>query len=379
MKEKNANGEGSLRQRKDGRWEYRVKVPNRKTPLSFYSTDADGRAAKKAYRAWLKESGGEAVESVKTVEQWAKVWLKVKKAAVVYGTFANYEFYTNTYILPALGKLKMDAVRPYHIAELYAGVSHLSNSAKNSIRVCLNGIFQSGRKNRLCLSNPAEDETFARSPVKPPKVHTIDEVKAILAYAPTHKWGHYLTAALYTGMRAEELCGLMWSDVDLEAMTIRIRQTVTKAENSDPDAQLKPDKNGRQLRRRKFALTDTTKSKRERVVVLNEEGVAAFRAIPQTGLFVFHGEDGGFLTPPQFSSRYHAVLRDLNRTLPPEGQVAQLSPHKARHTYASFLLDGGASIRAVQDQLGHAKLSTTQLYTHVDVEARKNNIRKLAY
>ena len=76
---KNPNGEGSLRQRKDGRWEFRVKVEGRTTPLSFYSKDKDGRGAKKKYRDWLRESGGEAVESVKTVEKWTRTWLEVSK------------------------------------------------------------------------------------------------------------------------------------------------------------------------------------------------------------------------------------------------------------------------------------------------------------
>lgn len=79
---KNPNGEGSLRQRKDGRWEFRVKVEGRTTPLSFYSKDKDGRGAKKKYRDWLRESGGEAVESVKTVENGPALGLKSVKRGV---------------------------------------------------------------------------------------------------------------------------------------------------------------------------------------------------------------------------------------------------------------------------------------------------------
>lgn len=374
---KNSNGEGSLRQRKDGRWEFRIKVDGRKTPMSFYSMDADGRGAKKAYHKWLRETGGKTVERISTVAGWAETWLETyKKPQVSYGTYANYSHYINAFIIPALGRMKMDAVRPHHIASLYASVSGLSNSAKNEIRTCLNGIFRSGRKNRLCLTNPAEDETFVRSPGKPPEVWSREDVQRILGYAPSHKWGNYLLAALYTGMRTEELCALQWGDVDLQAGTIRVHQVIAKTGQGDP---LRPDKHKKLKRRRVYDVKDTTKSKTERVIALNEEGIALFSRISKQGVFVFPGIQQPFLTPPQFAHRFFAVLRDLNRTAEEGRGVAALSPHKARHTYATFLLDGGANIRAVQEQLGHSRIGTTQIYTHVDMEARKTSVKKLAY
>lgn len=380
FREKNPNGEGSLRQRPDGRWEFRVKVEGRRTPLSFYSKDKDGRGAKKKYREWLKETGGEAVESVKTVEKWSRTWLEVsKKGRVAPKTYENYEYYINRFILPEIGRMKLDSVRPIHIEQIFANAAGLSHSARNEIKVCLNGIFKTARKNRLCKTNPAEDITLQRDPAKPPKVHTLDEVKAILSFAPSHKWGAYVELALYTGLRTEELCGLMWADVDLAAGILMVRRVVAEVENTDVDAFMRPDKNKVVKKRRKYDIVDTTKSRRERTVVLNEQGLSVLKGITKTSLYVLPGPDGGFLRPPMFAHRYFAVLRDLNATLPPEQQVQLLSPHKARHTYASFLLEGGANIRAVQDQLGHAKLATTQIYTHVDLEARKSNVVKLAY
>ena len=143
---------------------------------------------------------------------------------------------------------------------------------------------------------------------------------------------------------------------------------------------MKPDKKQVVKRRRRYELRDTTKSKRERTVALTPEWVSVFSSLPKPGIYVFPGlGESDFLTPPQFARRYEAVLRDLNKTRSPDTRVPVLFPHKARHTYASFLLEGGANIRAVQDQLGHAKISTTQIYTHVDLEARKTNVIKLAY
>lgn len=378
---KKLNGEGSLRQRKDGSWEYRISIPGRKTPLSFYSRDADGRGAKRKYTAWLKTTGGRAVDQVLTVSKWATSWLALKKPTVAYGTYANYERYVNDFILPAIGSLKLEAVRPYHIAQLYASprVSTLSNSAKNEIRVCLNGLFKSARKNRLCTENPAEDETFSRKQPSPPQVFALEDVRKILDYAPAHKWGSYALAALLTGLRTEELCGLMWSDLSLDSdpAYVRVHQVIAKEESN---TLLPPDKTGKEKRRRAYTLRTETKGKKERIVVLTEEGAAAFNALPKEGIFVFPGIKGSaFLVPSQFAHRWEAVLRDLNRTLPPDQQVPMLSPHSARHTYATYLLSGGANIRAVQEQLGHAKLSTTQIYTHVDLEAKKDNVMKLAY
>ena len=374
---KNSNGEGSLRQRPDGRWEYRVKVEGRKTPLSFYSRDKNGQGAKKAYREWLKNSGGKAVERISTVEGWAEVWLEEKKAKVAYGTYANYKHYVDTFIMPAIGSQKMDAVRPYQISQIYSSVAGLSDSAKNEIRTCLNGIFRSGKRNGLCLSNPAEDETYSKTQQSPPKFWNKEDIRKIIDYAPTHKWGGYLLAALYTGMRTEELCGLVWGDVDLSEATIRIHQVVAKDGQGDT---LKTDKTGKEKHSRIYSLHDETKSKSERVIAIGDDGVGLFQSLPKDGIFVFPGiAPSPFLTPPQMAHRIYAVLRDLNKTLPDDQQVEILSPHKARHTYATYLLDGGANIRAVQEQLGHTKLTTTQKYTHADLEVRKLSVKKLAY
>ncbi len=80
---------------------------------------------------------------------------------------------------------------------------------------------------------------------------------------------------------------------------------------------------------------------------------------------LFLNRDGGRLSE-------RSIQRIIRRYARGAGMEGNVHPHMMRHTYATHLLDGGADLRVVQDLLGHAKLSTTQVYTHVTT----NQIRR---
>jgi integrase/recombinase XerC len=135
-----------------------------------------------------------------------------------------------------------------------------------------------------------------------------------------------------SGLRVSELCGLTAGSIDLN-------------------------------RRR---VTVLGKGDKERVVPLSQPATEALAAWLTRRKSVstrrdaadslFPNQRGGPLTP-----------RDVRRILD-HRSVAPTHPHALRHTYATHLLDGGADLRAVQELLGHADLSTTQVYTHVSRE-----------
>jgi integrase/recombinase XerC len=137
-----------------------------------------------------------------------------------------------------------------------------------------------------------------------------------------------------SGLRVSELVGLDWEACDAEAGLVRV----------------------------------LGKGQKERVVPVGRpalHALAAYRAAcradgkPTSGP-VFLNARGGRLTT-------RSVARLMERHVLVSGTTAKATPHALRHTFATHLLGAGADLRAIQELLGHASLSTTQRYTHVDL------------
>jgi len=122
------------------------------------------------------------------------------------------------------------------------------------------------------------------------------------------------------------------------------------------------------------------KGKKERLCPLGNPAIRALRRalelrdlafpdLPRRDKPMFVGHTGGRLTP-------RSVQRLLKPFLIAAGLPADVTPHTLRHSFATHLLDAGADLRSVQELLGHASLSTTQLYTHVSIERMREVYEK---
>jgi integrase/recombinase XerD len=134
------------------------------------------------------------------------------------------------------------------------------------------------------------------------------------------------------------------------------------------------------LDRRAGLLRVLGKGRRERLVPLGEpalEALDAYLADGRPRLLRRREADAVFLTgrgAPMTRQNFFARLRTLAlRAGVPRERV---SPHALRHAFATDLLEGGADLRAVQSMLGHADLSTTQIYTHVSRRRLRETVER---
>ncbi len=113
------------------------------------------------------------------------------------------------------------------------------------------------------------------------------------------------------------------------------------------------------------------KGDKERVVPIGRRAIDAVRAWLERGRPAYAGRGGG-ACPAVFLSRRGRSLnritlwRQIRAYARQAGIRKRISPHVLRHSFASHLLANGASLRTIQEMLGHADIATTQIYTHVD-------------
>ena len=171
--------------------------------------------------------------------------------------------------------------------------------------------------------------TFVREPRKMPVVLSPEEVARLLEAAPGPKYKAALSAAFAAGLRVSEVVSLKVSDIHSERMLLRIEQG---------------------------------KGRKDRFAMLSPELLELLRdwyRIARPAVWLFPGRDLMLpMTTRQFTRAVHAAANMAKIK-------KRVTPHTLRHSFATHLLEQKTDVRLIQVLLGHAKLDTTMLYTHV--------------
>lgn len=203
----------------------------------------------------------------------------------------------------------------------------------------LRAYFQYLVQSRLLAEDPTINVATPKLERRLPRVLTVSEVERILSEPdPTEPAGlrdRAMLEVLYaTGIRVSELCNLNIEDVDLTEATLRC--------------------SGRKGKERRIPI-----------------GSAAVRALDgylRQGRRVFarpHTERWLFLNHHGYALTRQGFWKIVKKYAAQAHIAKSITPHVLRHSFATHLLAGGADLRSVQEMLGHADISTTQIYTQV--------------
>ena len=229
---------GSLRQRSPGTWEVTVDLgrgPLGKRRRKFQTVRGTKAQAQRRLRELLStlDQGGDIPTGRLTLGDWLQRWLRDHvRPRRRQGTAERYRYALDR-IIPLLGHVELQDLRPQHIeafeAKLLAG--GLAPATVRMMHAVLTGSLRHAMRLELLNRNPAalvQPPPLARREVVPPD---IDAVRRVLALA--RERGHHLASLFhviaYTGRRLGEGLGLTWDDVDLERGFLRVSRSVSRS------------------------------------------------------------------------------------------------------------------------------------------------------
>ncbi|MCE9575177.1 MAG: tyrosine recombinase XerD [Deltaproteobacteria bacterium] len=246
--------------------------------------------------------------------------------------------------LDARGRRSVDEITPLDVTEYLVELATGGMAARSRARalVAIRGLVRYLISERWLEADPTELVAGPRIAPKLPGVLGEDAVMKLCAMPPRDRPRGLRDAAMLsllyaTGMRVSELVGLPVGDLNLHVGYARVT--------------------GKGKKTRMVPVHNEARALCEQY--LNEVRPGFLRDPKEPALFLT--ERGGPMTRQAFWKLCRGYARAAGVRLP----GAEVSPHKLRHSFATHLVEGGADLRAVQAMLGHADISTTQIYTHV--------------
>lgn len=373
---KRGNHEGSIYQRKDGKWCAQITTGRKEngTPKREYIYGKTrSEVSNKLNKALFNISQGTFVESNRiTLESWLDTWLfEYKKSNIRPTTFENYEYLTRVHIKPNIGYLLLKDLRTEHIQKFYNnllsngkvdGSGGLSAKTINRIHVVIHSALRQAVKNNLIVTNISETTTLPKQVKKEIHFLAVWEQRKFYNLVQAERLKAAFILELGTGIREGELLALTWKNVNFEEGTIKITRTLKRVKVFDDNSPTKT----------KLIFLEPKSDSGKRTIplplnVLNEMKEHQIRqndekdknkALYEDNDLVFCTEIGRVIEPRNF-------LRTFYRLLNKSG-LDHFNFHALRHTYATRLLEANEHPKVVQEILGHSDITLTlNTYSHV--------------
>ena len=302
-----------------------------------------------------------------TFADFCTQYLEIKKNSLSPQTYNFYSKVIEEELMPMFARLKMKDLRTYHIQQF---IQYLANDKKRldgqdgkiaastvkRYATVLRSIVGMAYKLEYIEEDIGRSRRieFPKEETKEVEVFTLEEVENILNALESEPWHirAVIEVALFTGCRRGEIVGLKWADIDFENQRISVKRSIYKL--SDGKAREKEPKSKTSIR---------TISIPERLCkTLTEYRLQQNRHIAYLGDgwknldYVFTEEDGYVMNPQTPTKQFDHFLKRHG--------IRHLKFHGLRHTSATMLLANGCDIKTVSARLGHADITTTNIYVH---------------
>ena len=379
-KNKRANGEGSVYQRgSDGLWVGAYVIgfdadgkPKRKP---IYGK-TKGEVVKKLREAQTQIDKGLFVEPDKmTVDQWMRTWhatyvVPARKASTADSYYDNITLH----IIPALGMHKLQKLRSEHIQGFY-NLEQENGRAPSSIRkmhAVLKAALDQAISNKILMHNPCTGTKLPKQQQEEIEFLEVWEQKALVEAMPDDTNGRAIMLSMSTGLRASELCGLRWRDIDKDSLTVT--QVCLRSHTFKGQERLGTELIFNTPKTKKSIRSIPLSKRMQEMLSRQKRDVAIMRMKMGSGWadndLVFCTQMGTPLEPRNILRTYHRVLKKAG--------LATRGLHTLRHTFATRAIESGMDVRTLSEILGHEDVATTlNLYCHSSLDTKRASMERM--
>lgn len=300
-------------------------------------------------------------------------WIEYNRLRLKGGTINKYQNLIETHILPELGKVKMSKISSTMINAFLADKMEsgrldkkggLAASYVRSIMLIINAAINFAVAEQMCppMKTPICKPILRK---KDFRILSINEQKRLetnlLKKLDPIRAG--ILISLHTGLRIGEICALTWEDIDLQNRIIKVRHTIARVRNNDPESDQVT-----QL------ILDSPKTKSSaRDIPISSALLPIILQIKpmNTSKFVISNKDK-FISPRTLEYRYHSLLK--------ESGIRSINYHALRHTFATRCIEAGMDVKSLSEILGHANVGITlNTYVHSSIEMKRAQLEKLSF
>jgi len=367
---KRANGEGSIYQRKDGRWMGSITT----------GRDKKGKTIRKVVYGITKTEVVKKLDNIKhdihigayvepdkmTVKEWLEYWLTCyKKIKLKPRTYDSYESISNTHIIPNIGTIKLQKLTNKDIQLLYNKKYEegMSGNYISKINIVLKSSFKQAVLEGIIFKNPAENMQLPDIKKKDIKIFTKEEQKKFEETAQQYSLYPAFITNLDTGLRKSEILALTWDDIDFEKEELSVNKNLVIIKDRDRETGIKT------------LIQDSSKTTNsKRIIPLTKRCVILLKQLKlkQQALsnIVFCSNVGTYISPRNYSRAFQKVLK--------RAKIEVCNVHTMRHNFATRLFEANVPAKTISQLLGHASVSfTMDTYTHVLPSTKKQAIELL--